>query len=135
MGFIAVDTWRDLAKDNKGKVINDKNGNPIPTADLRIRVSEGDNTETFTLDKWRKVVASRGNTFQINSEFTSAKTGQNISARSVQLVANGVADELHVIKGGGNRTTFSLKSGLAESFADVCEQTELASENWRNIKG
>ena len=135
MGFIAIDTWRDIAKDNKGKIINDKNGNPIPTADLRIRVSEGENTETFTLDKWRKVVASRGNTFQINSEFTSAKTGQNISARSVQLVANGVADELHVIKGGGNRTTFSLKSGLAESFADVCEQTELASENWRNIKG
>ena len=135
MGFIAIDTWRDLAKDSKGKIIQDKNGNPIPTADLRVRVSEGENTETFTLDKWRKVVASRGNTFQINSEFTSKKTGQNIAGRSVQLIANGVGDELHVIKGGGNRTTFTLKTGLAESFANVCEQTELASENWQNMKG
>ena len=102
---------------------------------MRVRVSEGENTETFTLEKWQKVVASRGNTFQINSEFTSKKTGQTIAGRSVQLIANGVGDELHVIKGGGNRTTFTLKTGLAESFANVCEQTELASENWQNMKG
>ena len=135
MGFISIDTWRDLAKDSKGKVIQDKNGNPIPTADLRIRVSEGDVTETFTLDKWWKVVASKGNEFQINSEFTSNKTGQQIAGRSVKLIANGVGDELHVIKGGGNRTTFTLKSGLAEAFAQVAEQTEIASENWRNLRG
>ena len=132
MGFIAVDTWRYFLKDGKGKVVKGKNGDPVPIADLRIRVSEGENTETFSLDKWRQIVASRGNTFQINSEFHSTATGKDIPARSVQLVANGVADELNVMKSDEGKITFYLKTGLAESFADVCEQTELASEDWRN---
>lgn len=134
MAFIAFDTWRDFLKDKTGKVVKGKNGDPVPIADLRIRVSEGEETETFKLDKWRLIVASRGNVFRINSDFTSTTTSKDIPARSVKLVANGIADELNVIKGDGSKTIFFLKPGLAESFAVVCEQTELSAENWRNTK-
>ena len=139
MGFISIDTWTYLqeTKDKKGLAVIEKGpkkGQPVPQADLRVRVTEGENTEVFTLDKWRKVVMSKGNEFQINSEFV-AKNGNKVPSRSVKLSPNGVGDDLRVRKGDGEWTTYHLQSGLAEAFASVCEQTEIASENWQNVKG
>ena len=85
------------------------------------------------MDKWRKLVSSKGNEFQINGEFLS-KSGQKIPSRSVILAPNGSGDDLKVRKGEGEWTTFHLQSGLAEAFSSVCEQTEIANENWRNIR-
>ena len=139
MGYISMDTWTSLQTDREGKIVKVtkegavNKGQPVPIAELRVRVTEGDNTELFTLDKWRKVVMTKGNEFQINSAFT-AKNGNRVPARIVKLSPNGIGDDLSVKKGDEEWTTYHLQSGLAESFASVCEQTEIASENWQNIK-
>jgi hypothetical protein len=137
MGFIAIDTWTSLQTNSKGEIAKikdgDRKGQAVPVAELRVRITEGSSSEVFTLDKWRKLVSSKGNEFQINGAFTS-RTGQVIPARSVCLSTNGMGDDLRVRKGEGEWITFHLQSGLAESFASVCEQTEIAAENWRNIK-
>ena len=139
MGFISIDTWTSLQTDRNGKVVKvskdgPNKGQPVPIAELRVRVTEGASSEVFTLDKWRKVVMSKGNEFQINSEFV-AKNGNKVPSRSVKLSPNGVGDDLRVKKGDGEWTIYHLQSGLAEAFASVCEQTEIASENWQNVKG
>ena len=128
-----------MQTDKNGKIVKvakegANKGQPVPIAELRVRVSEGENSEVFTLDKWRKVVMAKGNEFQINSEFV-AKNGNRVPSRSVKLSSNGIGDDLRVKKGDGEWTTYHLQSGLSEAFASVCEQTEIASENWKNIRG
>ena len=81
MGYISIDAWSDFQTDKKGNISiasrGKHKGKPVPVAELRVRVAEGEsNTELFTLDKWRKVVMSRGNEFQVNSSFTSKKDGR-----------------------------------------------------------
>ena len=138
MGYISIDAWSDFQTDKKGNISiasrGKHKGKPVPVAELRVRVAEGEsNTELFTLDKWRKVVMSRGNEFQVNSSFTSKKDGRFVPARTVKLSSNGSGDELRVKTGDGEWTTYHLQSGLVEVFASVCEQTLLAEENWKNL--
>tara|TARA_Y100000593_G_C4160788_1_gene261913 strand:+ start:48 stop:494 length:447 start_codon:yes stop_codon:yes gene_type:complete len=138
MGYISMDAWSDFQTDNDGNISiasrGKHKGKPVPISSIRVRVSEGENnTELFTLDKWRKVVMSRGNEFQVNSAFTSKLDGKYIPARTVKLSSNGSGDELRVKTGDGEWTTYHIQSGLVETFASVCEQTLLADENWKNL--
>lgn len=140
MGFIAMHNYTELQTNRKGEIAKVKadvpnKGQAVPVAHMRIRVTEGMENEYFTLDKWMKIVASKGNEYEVNGRYEFPEgSGNWTKPRSVKLSPNGSGDDLNVKKGDKEWTTYHLASGLAEAFALVAQQTLVANENFRNLK-
>ena len=105
MGFIAMHNYTELQKNKEtgklSKVTKEvpTKGQSVPVAHMRVRVSEGTENEYFTLDKWVKIVASRGNEYEVNGKYEFPEgSGRMTKPRSVKLSSNGSGDDLAVKK-------------------------------------
>ena len=134
MSYISIDTFKSVWTDDKGQPKKNKLGEFQGLAELRVRVDEGDKKSTFSLNQWRQIVAARGNKFIINETFTPEKSksfpsGKEVPGRSAILQSNGIGDDLVVEKGGEPRQVYNLQTGLADAFALVCTNTEIAQRS------
>ena len=132
MSYISIDTFREVWSDKNGEPKKNKAGEYQAMAKLRVRVDEGDRNTSFSLEVWRQIVAARGNKLVINETFVpeeGPRKGETIIGRSARLQSNGSGDDLIVEKDGDPRQVYNLQTGLAEAFARVCEQSQIAERS------
>jgi len=130
MSYISMDIFSEVRGEDKNKPEKRDDGKYKIKAELRGRVNEGDDKNSYSISNWRQIVAARGNKFVINETYTNDKTKETIIGRSALLQSNGDGqDYLIVEKEGDPKRTYNFTTGLADAFALVCEQSEIAQRS------
>ena len=130
MSYISMDIFSEVRGEDKNKPEKRDDGKYKIKAELRVRVNEGDKKSSFSMSNWRQIVAARGNKFIINASYISAETKKTIEGRAAFLQSNGDGqDNLIVEVDGEPRKSYNFPTGLADAFALVCEQSEIAQRS------
>ena len=139
MANLSMDVWSYLQTNKQGDVSvaskGENKGKNVPMARLRVKVSEGELSDIFTMEAFTNMFHSEGSEYCVNNEFTPEKgknKGKLTPARYAKFSSNGSDEMIQVRRGDGEWTTYNLQAGITQQFANVCKFTQISMRDKEN---